>query len=151
MNKNTYIIISIIALVIIVFGIIWTKNNTNKTPENINITTGGNDQEDIPFTPKEDRAPAEEIPAKPAPATQPAIKGYTFAEVATHSNASSCWTIIRSEVYDLTTWIGQHPGGEKAILSLCGKDGTAAFEGQHGGQQKQEETLAKFKLGAYIK
>lgn len=72
---------------------------------------------------------------------------YTMAQVATHANESSCWSIIRNEVYDLTNWISQHPGGKQAILGLCGKDGTAAFEGQHGGSPRQEDTLTGFKIG----
>lgn len=72
---------------------------------------------------------------------------YTMADVSSHSNASSCWTIISGTVYDLTKWIGAHPGGERAILSICGKDGTAAFEGQHGGQGRPEQMLATFKIG----
>lgn len=72
---------------------------------------------------------------------------YTMADVALHANAESCWSVVRGEVYDLTNWIGKHPGGERAILGLCGKDGTSAFEGQHGGSNRPESTLASFKLG----
>lgn len=40
--------------------------------------------------------------------------GYTIAEVALHSTADDCWAIFRAPntpgVYDLTTWIPQHPG-----------------------------------------
>ena len=73
---------------------------------------------------------------------------YTMAQVATHASASSCWTAINSNVYDVTTWINKHPGGAQAILSLCGKDGSAAFNDQHGGQRRPENELASFKIGA---
>ena len=73
--------------------------------------------------------------------------GYTAAEVAAHGDASSCWTIIAGNVYDLTSFVGEHPGGERNILKICGKDGTAAFEGQHGGQSRPEATLAGFLIG----
>ena len=72
---------------------------------------------------------------------------YTMAQVATHNSATSCWTTINGNVYDVTTWINQHPGGKQAILSLCGVDGTAAFNGQHGGQSRPESELAAFKIG----
>jgi cytochrome b involved in lipid metabolism len=72
---------------------------------------------------------------------------YTREEVATHNNSKDCWAIIGSSVYNLTSWISKHPGGEKAILSLCGKDGTAAFNNQHGGQARPEATLATFFIG----
>jgi cytochrome b involved in lipid metabolism len=70
-----------------------------------------------------------------------------MAQVALHASASSCWTVIRGSVYDLTTWISQHPGGEQAILQLCGTDGTDEFVGQHGGSPQQENKLATFKIG----
>lgn len=73
---------------------------------------------------------------------------YAMANVAIHKDAASCWTVIDNFVYDLTAWISQHPGGERAILSICGKDGTAAFRGQHDNAKKQADILATFKIGA---
>ena len=70
-----------------------------------------------------------------------------MAQVATHNSASSCWTAIRGGVYDLTKWIPMHPGGAANILQICGKDGTAAFDGQHEGQGRPENTLAKYQIG----
>lgn len=74
----------------------------------------------------------------------------TMAQVAQHTNASSCWTVIDGNVYDLTKWIPQHPGGEQAILSLCGKDGSDAFHNQHDHAQRQENILATFLLGPVV-
>lgn len=74
-------------------------------------------------------------------------KTYTTAQVAQHSSSSSCWTAINGKVYDVTAWISQHPGGQQAILSLCGKDGSAAFNGQHGGQARPASELASFYIG----
>ena len=53
-------------------------------------------------------------------------KSYTATEVAEHANGQSCWLILDSKVYDVTTFIGKHPGGE-AILKGCGKDATKMF------------------------
>ncbi len=72
---------------------------------------------------------------------------YTAAEIAKHNDASSCWTSINGGVYDLTNWINQHPGGPDYILALCGTDGSAAFNNQHGGQGRPEAELATFKIG----
>jgi len=72
---------------------------------------------------------------------------YTLADVAAHNSQASCWTTIGGSVYDLTTWISQHPGGEGAILSICGIDGTNAFMGQHGDNRRANQTLATFKIG----
>jgi cytochrome b involved in lipid metabolism len=74
-------------------------------------------------------------------------KTYSFEEVQTHNSKQSCWSAIRGKVYDLTSWISNHPGGEKAILSICGKDGTEAFVNQHGGKNKPEKALSQFEIG----
>jgi cytochrome b involved in lipid metabolism len=79
--------------------------------------------------------------------TSSTVQSYTLAQIATHNNAQSCWTTINGGVYDITNWINQHPGGPQAILSLCGKDGSAAFNGQHGGQARPASELATFKIG----
>ncbi len=75
---------------------------------------------------------------------------YTRAQVAMHTDTASCWVAINGGVYDLTTWIAQHPGGEAAILSLCGTDGSAAFSAQHGGQSRPEAQLATFHIGTLV-
>lgn len=72
---------------------------------------------------------------------------YTMATVGEHSTAASCWSVIDGNVYDLTDWIGKHPGGERAITGLCGKDGSAAFHGQHGNNPKQANILVDYKIG----
>lgn len=75
-------------------------------------------------------------------------KSYTAADVAKHRTTASCWTIIGSSVYDLTSFIPQHPGGKGAVTSLCGKNGTAAFNGQHGGARTPKATLSRYRIGA---
>lgn len=81
---------------------------------------------------------------------EPTAAAYTLAQVATHSNAISCWSVINGGVYDLTSWIPKHPGGEQAILSLCGKDGSTAFSGQHEGGEKQAAVLITLKIGVLV-
>lgn len=83
--------------------------------------------------------------------TTSGAKTFTMADVAAHNSQSSCYTTINGSVYDVTSWINQHPGGAEAILSLCGKDGTAAFTQQHGGQRRPEAELATFKIGVLAK
>lgn len=96
-------------------------------------------------------------PARPAvnadtpkpTSTKPANSGYTLAQVAAANSADKCWSVVGQSVYDLTSWINKHPGGSKAILNICGKDGTAAFTKQHGGQAKAEAALAQFRIGTF--
>ena len=57
---------------------------------------------------------------------------YTLADVQKHNSQGNCWTTINGGVYNVTPWISQHPGGSEAITSLCGIDGSSAFNGQLG-------------------
>jgi cytochrome b involved in lipid metabolism len=114
----------------------------------------------VPVEPApEEKVSEQEMPAeKPsvletkAPAPTPTQEPGTFtaAQVALHNSAASCYTIVRGSVYDLTEWIGRHPGGKSAILRMCGKDATQDFEGQHGGQRRPESELAGFEIGVLI-
>lgn len=74
---------------------------------------------------------------------------YTAADVKKHSNAQSCWSIINGNVYDLTKWIQKHPGGESAIKSLCGVDGSSLFDGAHSGQAGPIASLKPYKIGKF--
>lgn len=80
---------------------------------------------------------------------------YTKDDVAKHSTKDDCWTIIDNKVYDITSYIPRHPGGNN-ILSACGTDGTAFFNGQQAGQNggienhrgsKAESQLAQLFIG----
>ncbi len=75
------------------------------------------------------------------------VAKYTMAQVALHNKSADCWSVVNGGVYNLTSWISQHPGGASAIISLCGIDGTSGFMSQHGGQGNPERELALFKIG----
>ena len=77
--------------------------------------------------------------------------GYTMEKVKANGTSSSCWSVISGNVYDLTKWIGQHPGGSGAITSLCGTDGTSGFMAMHRNQSKPEARLAGYLLGPLAK
>jgi cytochrome b involved in lipid metabolism len=79
--------------------------------------------------------------------TPTATATFTLADVAAHNTQASCYTAIRGNVYDLTDWIRNHPGGPGAIVGICGTDGTEKFSGKHGGQAAQEQQLATFQIG----
>ncbi len=74
----------------------------------------------------------------------------TAAEVQKHNTGSDCWSVIKGEVYDLTSYVKDHPGGASLIKAICGKDGSAAFGGQHAGASKPKNILAAFALGPLV-
>ena len=55
----------------------------------------------------------------------------TAAEVSAHNSSESAWTVIRGNVYDITEYAQEHPGGSKLLLREAGKDATKAFESNH--------------------
>ena len=73
---------------------------------------------------------------------------FTRSDVATHNSTTSCYAIVSGTVYDLTSWIGKHPGGPEKIIPLCGTDATAAFSKQHGSSTKATTTLASLLIGS---
>ena len=85
--------------------------------------------------------------AEPSKSAAPSSTGYTMERVKANGTSSSCWTVINGYVYDLTKWIGSHPGGSGAITSLCGTDGTSEFLAMHRGQGKPEARLSGYALG----
>lgn len=72
---------------------------------------------------------------------------YTVQDVETHATADSCRAIVRSQVYDFTTRISEHPGWADKIIAICGTDATPVFEKVHGGKEKQEMKLEDFYIG----
>jgi cytochrome b involved in lipid metabolism len=78
-------------------------------------------------------------------------------EVATHASEDDCWTIVNGGVFDITSYVPRHPGGDE-ILRACGTDGTSLFEtrttedGEEVGpgtphSSNAAKQLANFKVG----
>jgi cytochrome b involved in lipid metabolism len=91
---------------------------------------------------------ATQAASTPAPApvkTQEAL--YTMAKVKENNSATSCWSAINGNVYNLTQWINSHPGRPAPILGLCGTDGTSSFNARHRGQASPTSILAGYLLG----
>lgn len=93
-----------------------------------------------------------ETSPKPTSATQVTrtTGSFTMAQVAAHSSASSCYTVINGVVYDMTPFISQHQGGASRIMSLCGTDGTVAYSGQHGSARRPANELSGLKIGMLV-
>ncbi|TFY83157.1 hypothetical protein EWM64_g846 [Hericium alpestre] len=50
------------------------------------------------------------------------IRIFTLADVAEHKSAGSCWITSKGRVYDVTTFLSDHPGGDDFILKHAGED-----------------------------
>ncbi|KAL4970726.1 cytochrome b5-like heme/steroid binding domain-containing protein [Aspergillus stella-maris] len=55
-------------------------------------------------------------------------KEFTFKEVAEHNSKKDLYLVVHDKVYDCTSFVDEHPGGEEVLLDVGGQDGTEAFE-----------------------
>ncbi|WP_375056049.1 cytochrome b5 domain-containing protein [Zobellella sp. DQSA1] len=54
-------------------------------------------------------------------------------ELARHNSRDSCWKAIDGKVYDITTYIPQHPSPEAVLLAWCGRDASAGWHNKRPG------------------
>ncbi|KFM74691.1 Cytochrome b5, partial [Stegodyphus mimosarum] len=73
-------------------------------------------------------------------------KTYTLEEIAEHNNKKSVWILIHSNVYDVTKFLEEHPGGEEVLLEQAGKHATEAFE-DIGHSTDARELMKQYKIG----
>lgn len=85
--------------------------------------------------------------ANPDPVVAESEDTITMADVESHATSEDCWAAIDGNAYDLTEWIGEHPGGADKIEPLCGTDATEVFHGMHDGADGPAAALERFLLG----
>ncbi|XP_043717195.1 cytochrome b5 [Telopea speciosissima] len=73
-------------------------------------------------------------------------KIFLFEDVAKHSQIKDCWLIISGKVYDVTSFMDDHPGGSEVLLSSTGKDATNDFE-DVGHSESAREMMEKYIIG----
>ncbi|GAM89859.1 hypothetical protein ANO11243_078990 [Dothideomycetidae sp. 11243] len=57
-----------------------------------------------------------------------ATKSLTFADVATHNTKKDLYLVVHDKVYNASSFVDEHPGGEEVMLDVGGQDATEAFE-----------------------
>lgn len=75
-----------------------------------------------------------------------AVKMYSLEEIKGHNSVESAWCIYKNEVYDITTYINEHPGGADLLLEAAGGDLTTMFDDQ-GHSDNALIIMKKFKIG----
>jgi len=76
-------------------------------------------------------------------------KRYSLAEVAKHNSHEKAWIVIHNNIYNVTEFLNEHPGGEEVLLEQAGKEATEAFE-DVGHSTDARELMQKFKVGEVI-
>lgn len=70
----------------------------------------------------------------------------TSAMVSQHNTAGDCWVTAGANVYNVTSYIRSHPGGQSNITKYCGADIAVAFAGQ-GHSANASNIFANYKIG----
>ena len=76
-------------------------------------------------------------------------KEFTRDEVANSASYEECIIIVDEKVYNVTSFLGRHPGGEDIILEWLGRDATSAFEGK-GHSEQAYQMLKEFQIGIVV-
>ena len=86
------------------------------------------------------------------PAQPVAQESLNIAQVARHNTASDCWMAIDGKVYNVTSYLPNHPGGDISVY--CGTDASSAFNTRPDGSShsnRARQTLAQFSVGDLVK
>ncbi|KAF5345272.1 hypothetical protein D9758_008488 [Tetrapyrgos nigripes] len=75
--------------------------------------------------------PPSSSPSQQGSASSGGQKEYTMADVAQHKSKEDIWVVVNGQVLDVTKFLPDHPGGEKAIMLYAGRDATEEFNMLH--------------------
>ncbi|KAF4513872.1 UNVERIFIED_CONTAM: hypothetical protein B566_EDAN017208 [Ephemera danica] len=78
-----------------------------------------------------------------------AEKTFSMKEVEKNNDSKKTWLVIHNSVYDVTSFLNEHPGGEEVLLEQAGKDGTESFE-DVGHSTDARELMKKYKIGELV-
>ena len=71
---------------------------------------------------------------------------YDYEEVSKHRTHDDLWVVLNGKVYNISSYIDEHPGGEEVILDVAGEDATEAFD-DLGHSDEAHEILQKLYIG----
>ncbi|XP_012254076.2 L-lactate dehydrogenase (cytochrome) isoform X1 [Athalia rosae] len=74
------------------------------------------------------------------------LRTISLDEMAWHDTPDDCWFAIYDYVYDCTSFIKNHPGGDDVLLEYAGRDATLAFTGA-GHSKFAQKILERYLIG----
>ncbi|XP_029941937.1 cytochrome b5 type B [Salarias fasciatus] len=74
------------------------------------------------------------------------VKYYTLEDIQAHNMSNDTWLIIHDKVYDITSFLEEHPGGEEVLLEQAGADASESFE-DVGHSMDAREMLQQYYVG----
>ncbi|KAK1816751.1 hypothetical protein LTR12_008792 [Friedmanniomyces endolithicus] len=55
-------------------------------------------------------------------------KELTYAEVSEHTSKKDLYLVVHDKVYNCSSFVDEHPGGEEVTIDVGGQDASEAFE-----------------------
>ncbi|CEJ89969.1 Putative Catalytic activity: nitrate reductases catalyse the reaction [[Torrubiella] hemipterigena] len=71
---------------------------------------------------------------------------YDARQVAEHKSGEDAWFIIHGQVYDVTKYLADHPGGADVLIEAAGTDASEAFDNA-GHSEDAFEVMDTYKVG----
>ena len=81
------------------------------------------------------------------PTSTSSLNKYTKCDVLLHQSIHDCWIIAHNKIYDVTSFIMEHPGGVQSILKHAGTDSTIDFDFHSNSARK---LWNKYEIGVLI-
>ncbi|XP_048885940.1 cytochrome b5 [Brienomyrus brachyistius] len=78
--------------------------------------------------------------------SESSVKYFTLEEIKLHNMSKDTWIIIHDKVYNITSFLEEHPGGEEVLLEQAGTDATESFE-DVGHSKDAREMLQQYFIG----
>ncbi|KDP28439.1 hypothetical protein JCGZ_14210 [Jatropha curcas] len=73
-------------------------------------------------------------------------KIHHFDDVVKHKDRHDCWLLIHGQVFDVTNFLEEHPGGDEVLLAATEKDATDDFQ-DVGHSKDAKELMKKYYIG----
>lgn len=82
-------------------------------------------------------------------AIQKRFRIFTSEDVQAHNSTSSCWVSRNGKVYDVTSFLYDHPGGHELILKQAGKniEGVMENKNEHEHSESAYDMLEELVIG----
>lgn len=77
------------------------------------------------------------------------ISVVTAEQLVEHDAENDCWVVVENKVYDVTSYLSNHPGGPQQIIPLCGKDATVAFTTKNKPEPQSHSDQSRDNLEKY--
>jgi sulfite reductase alpha subunit-like flavoprotein len=74
---------------------------------------------------------------------------YRAEDVALHQKRGDLWLIIHGKVYDVSTFLNQHPGNPQVLLDVAGQDASAEFDAATHSPEAFEQ-MQQFLIGEVV-